>query len=466
MSYKLFFYILISFFIGGCSSSKQVVNPISEIVVEEIDKPDWVKNRPLDSQYYIGIAVASKIANPTTYSTVAQNNALTELASSIEVHVKSNSMLFSFENQNEFKDDFKEFVQVKTNRNIENHELVNTWETDNEYWVYYRLSKSRYKEDNQRKIDKAINLSVTILNQATQDWENGNYRMSMTHYFEALKLIKPYLSESLEITLNNSENVFLGNYLLTQISQKAREFHIQGEKTIINARWGTSIESEDLTYTVTNAKGKPLSQIPVDFSYSEGIIRPRYVVTSSLGKVFTEIKKVGNSNTIQKVEAKVNFQKMVLKNTRPDEIEKVIFKRIANVSSTVKIKVDAPIIYVVSNELSLNRKYNHVIKDAFELKASELGFIIGKSLKNADLVVDISVNTKIAAELYDLKNVLLDAQFKVTQKRKSTIVYQENISNLKGVSSTNNKASEQAYAKAKDQVINKIVPRFYRKYTN
>jgi len=468
MSYKSIFYLVLFSFglFSNCSSSKQVAKPAEVVGDQGGAKPRWVTSRPTDSGYYIGIAVASKTTTPTTYATMAQRNALNELASSIEVKVKSNSMLFSFEEQNAYRDEFKEFVQVKTNQSIENYELVATWENAYEYWVYYRLSKTQFQKDKQERISKATDLSVGILNQAEQEWSLGNYRMAMIHFFDALKPIKPHLGESLEVTLNGSKDVFLGNYLLTQISQATRAFVLSGKTSMIENTWGSQVSSEKLTFLVQSPEHKPLAQIPVQFTYSEGLIRPRDGVTSSSGMVFTEIKKMGNTHTLQEVKAVIDFQEMVLGNGRPDEIDKLIFERISNVSSTIKIKVLAPTIYIDAKELASGRGNTTTLKKAFELEANQLGFLSTKSRKEADLIVEITANTQNAGESYDLKYVYLNAQIKVVEQKTQAVVYQEAISKLKGVGATYKEASLQAYGKAKDQVRQKIVPRFYRRYTN
>lgn len=461
----IFFIFLLSIgLFTNCSTTKGTQSVSNAETNQGGVKPRWVTHRPIDSEYYIGIAVASKTATPTTYANVAQGNALNELASSIEVKVRSNSMLFSFEEQNTYRDEFKEFVQVKTNQNIENYELVASWENAYEYWVYYRLSKVQFQKDKQARITKATDLAVGILNQAEQEWASGNYRLAMIHFFDALKPIKPYLGESLEVTLNGSKDVFLGNYLLSQISQGTRAFVLTGNSPVIEGKWGAKIPSEDLTFNVNGPDDKPLSQIPVQFSYSEGMIRPRDGKTSSEGLVFTEIKKLGNTNTLQEVKAEIDFQEMVLGNVRPDEIDKLIFEQISNVSSAIKIKVLAPSIYV--NATATVGDANSILKKAFESEASQMGFLIVSDKKKADLVVEISANTQKAGASYDLKNVYLDAHFKVVQQDVQFVVYQEDITKLKGVSATYDSAVSQAYEKAKEQVVKKIVPRFYRKYIN
>ena len=57
--------------------------------------PKWVKNRPVSSEYYIGVSVVSK--DVENYMQLAKNKALQDLASQISINISSNSVLHQFE---------------------------------------------------------------------------------------------------------------------------------------------------------------------------------------------------------------------------------------------------------------------------------------------------------------------------------------------------------------------------------
>ena len=458
-------YLLLVLILGfsQCKSNKSIPE---NTVTNQVVRPSWVNKRPTNPSYYIGIAMASKSASPTTYQLVAQRNALNELASSIEVKVNSNSMLFTFEESNSTRDEFKEFVQIKTNQKVENFEEVAVWENDYEYWVYYRLAKAQYKKDKQADIDLATNKSRDLVKQGENEWEQGNFRQGMIYFFDALNPIKPYLGEPLPVTLNNSKEVYLGNYILSQISQGVREFQISPVLINVNAIWGGNVSSKDLTFKVSDRKDKAIDLVPVRFTYSEGMIRPREGVSGVKGMVFTEISKLTSTNSIQEVGAEIDFQTMITGDNRPDEIEQLIFHEISTPKTSIKLNVSAPLIYVYSKEQSFGIGKGSSLKSAFKTKSSEMGFGLATSQKQADIVVYIESNTTKAGVNYDLNNVYINGVVKVTDKRSNAIIYQDKITNIKGVSNSFQNASKEAYKKGEEQILKKIVPRFYRKYTN
>ena len=450
----------------NCGGGKEVASGSKTPVHDKGgNKPGWAKSRPIDFDYYIGIAVASKSANPSSYALVAQRNALNEMASQIEVQVKSNSMLFSFEDQNQFNDEFKEFIQVKANQQIGNYEEVASWETDFEYWVYYRLSKEQYRKDKEAKIQKAIDLSVGFLNQAEAQENAHDYTNAMKLYFKAFGPIKLFLGEPLQVIHNDSE-VYLGNFLFDKISSLAHKFSIKPNYTSIKAVWGGEVTSKDLTFKVSDDMDRNVLEMPVSFEYSEGIIRPRSDISNFEGEVFTEIKKISNTEGLQEVQAKINFKKLITSDRSTDEATNLILEKLYSPVTSININVVAPSIFVFSNELEFALGSGNTLKDAFISQASVMGFNISSNKKTADIIVEIKTDTKKSGVTYDLSNTYLNGSVVITQQSTGSVIYQDKLTSIKGVSSSFKLASKEAYKKGSLYIIEKIVPRFYRKYVS
>lgn len=63
--------------------------------LEAQERPDWVKQRPVSSMHYIGIACVSK--SEKDYMQKAKQQALNDLISEIKVNVASTSLLHTLE---------------------------------------------------------------------------------------------------------------------------------------------------------------------------------------------------------------------------------------------------------------------------------------------------------------------------------------------------------------------------------
>ena len=134
ISFNYFFILLVTL---SCSPNTSVAKRRA---------PQWVKERPVSSEYYIGIAVTNKNTNAGNYMQLAKNQALQDLASEISINISSNSVLHQFEDNTSFKEEFEANVKTSIVQELEAYEMLASWtnKKTNEYWVYYRLSKNQY----------------------------------------------------------------------------------------------------------------------------------------------------------------------------------------------------------------------------------------------------------------------------------------------------------------------------------
>ena len=87
----------------------------------------------------------------------AKKNALYDLASEIKVDISSNSVLYTVQNNNNFNENFNSLIKLSNSDNIEGYTLVDSYENEKQYWVYYQLDKQEYAN---RKAEKKISCST------------------------------------------------------------------------------------------------------------------------------------------------------------------------------------------------------------------------------------------------------------------------------------------------------------------
>ena len=98
------------------------------VVTALAQSPEWISNRPTSDAHYIGIAPASK--NNTSYRKIAKRNALDDLLSEIRVTVQSVSILNQMDKNGTFKEEFESIIKSTVADEIENLELVDTYEDE------------------------------------------------------------------------------------------------------------------------------------------------------------------------------------------------------------------------------------------------------------------------------------------------------------------------------------------------
>ena len=193
------------------------------------DMPDWVRQRPVSSLYYIGIGRADK--TDKDYMQLAKQNALKDLASELKVQVSSNSLLHTLEAQGgDIDSRFEETVQVNVCEDIEKFHLAGMWQNEREYWVYYELSVIDYEEYTAWRIQEAIGRGYDFWMKGKIALEAGEPMMALEFWIKGLQVVQPVVNEELRCSheeeqidvacelYSSVKNIFTGAVLHTDRS--------------------------------------------------------------------------------------------------------------------------------------------------------------------------------------------------------------------------------------------------------
>ena len=159
-------------------------------------KPAWVKQRPNNPDYYIGIAFSKKTGNTIDYMQDTRTRALRELSSEIEVTISSNSILQQLESNNDFYQSYESKINASVLQTLEGYELE-TWEDKKEYWVMARLSKTKHKLQKEMKLDRAKMTASVHIEEAQKHLANQRPYAALESYFKAALSIKDHLEADL-----------------------------------------------------------------------------------------------------------------------------------------------------------------------------------------------------------------------------------------------------------------------------
>lgn len=208
---SIFTYLLFCFFL--------IVNTfIISQTTETALAPGWVTKRPVNSSKFIGIGVADKTSG-NNYQGEAKKNALFDLSSEIKVDISSNSILYTVQNNNQFNENFNSLIKLSNTDNIEGYKLVDAYENEKQYWLYYELDKQEYENQKARKKQLTIAKAVNLINVSFVDEKDGNFTGSLKKRIQAFGILSPYLNEELAFeTTNNVKNIFeLSNTIQKQL---------------------------------------------------------------------------------------------------------------------------------------------------------------------------------------------------------------------------------------------------------
>lgn len=162
---------------------------------QQTNRPDWVKQHPVSGLSYIGIGMAE--ISEGDYQQKAKQNALSDLVSEIQVVIAANSLLNTLEDDGNVKQTFAESIRTEARAEIENFRLVDSWRSDNEYWVYYELNKDDYAALVEARRQKAIRNGFDFWYKGHITLQQGDLMTAIQLFSNGMEAIRSVLNQEL-----------------------------------------------------------------------------------------------------------------------------------------------------------------------------------------------------------------------------------------------------------------------------
>lgn len=454
VGFLVFPIFVISTILFSCKAKKE-----AEAVPPPPPPPSWVAERPTNPAYYIGIGIAGKVSAGANYMQVAKENALNDLASEIKVNVSGNSVLYTMENETGFKEDFKSTTKLSSTVDLEGFEQSGVYETPDSYYIYYKLSKAKYKEIRDAKINTAISLSKQSRAEAIQQSANGNNAQAMFNYYQALVSIEEFLNEPLKTEVDGQEQYY-GSLLLNEMQQLANELTIEPQIKEMTITQGSVIPDNKTTFIVKDKSGKPQAGVRVAFSMGDEVLLKEYAISDHTGKANSSVGSIKESGR--------NILKAQLTTDIKNKKNKVVIRLMDKIqwpSSAMVINVEAP---RVSLSVSLSKNGKKVsdaeIVQAFSSAAVSNGFMIAENLKKANLTADIILNSKESGVFQDLYSVTFSGYISFKDTKTQSEIFRESFDGLRGVDLNYDRAYSKGLEAFKKRLVYETIPRFRRKH--
>ncbi|MEZ5197227.1 MAG: LPP20 family lipoprotein [Bacteroidales bacterium] len=224
--------------------------------------PDWVKQKPIISDCYVGVGSAKKIGTAAQYKQNARQDALADLASEVSTRVSSTSVLHSIETDYGIVENFNQRIEVSTSEYLEGFEPVDVYEDEDAYWIYFKVSKAEFQEKKMQKKQDALSAAVLKYEAGQKELNENKPRESLTFFLQGLAAITNYLSEDTKTDYKGS-SIDIGNELYASVDFIVNGLSIKGEISEITIKRGSSYNG-DLLFKV-EFNERPAQAIPVNF---------------------------------------------------------------------------------------------------------------------------------------------------------------------------------------------------------
>lgn len=432
--------------ISSCGGTKKA----SQIPVS----PSWVQVRPSTALYYVGIGSARKTKDINGYMQTAKQNALADMASDISINISSNSVLSAFESQQRFSEDYSSTIRADAQKELEGYEVVETWEDELNYWVYYRLSKETYRKLTEEKKRNAVLKSLDYYDKAIKSIESDETRVGLVLLVKSLEPIKPYFAESIVANYNGKE-IFLGNEIIQVISTTLNNLSISGP-TDLTVKMGKPVLQTALQFTVNYKQKNPQKAIPLKANYTEKLISPNKTTTDANGVASFGIDAVRSSKSSERFNVRVDLESIVSEGTTDFTIRKLLSK--FNVPEfEVTINVTKPSFYISSSEKNIGKPLvDNLLLEAAKRKLVEAGMPLVERFSNADYVLNIDAFTVQTAQSGEFRQASLTATISV-KNSDGNEVYRKNLEKIVGAHFDIEVAGKNAYAEAVKKIENTVM---------
>jgi hypothetical protein len=449
------FPLLILLALAACKGSQQAQVPPPQ---PQDTRPEWVRSRPVSSLYYVGIGLGLKARGDAQET--ARKNALDQLAQEISVRVEGNSLLFTADGRNRFDESFTSTIRTTTTEQLEGYELVDTYESGAEVWMYYRLSKSEHARLKAERKAKAIATSLDLHQRSRTSTAAGNLREAIDQDLRALIAIKPYWGEN-DLAEVEGKQVPLATEVFAHLQSLTSGIRLALLPERIELDYGNHFRREVLV-TATygeNGQGRDLPQLPLRISYAgmDGAVAEQKN-TDGEGRLRTSVQRVAVAQSGNELVVRPDMDALVSKDLEP-AVVKALVGSLSVPQARSSISVRMPRVHMRATEANLGAPVGDAgLSVVLREELTRNGFRMVDRESEADLLMQLTCSTRMGGEASGFQTAFLDASWSLRDRKTNETVKDGVKQNVKGIQLSAEKAGLDAYKKAAQEVRKEIVP--------
>jgi hypothetical protein len=402
-------------------------------------QPAWMKQKPIIPGYYIGIGSTKKVGASSEYIANARKDALADLAGEVSAQVSSTSVYHTIENKYGHIESFDQRIETTVGDYLEGFEPIEFYETDDSYWVYFRIDKTTYVEKKEMKKQEAIAVALAKYNSGLMEENGGKPKEALAFYLQGLQSIKPYLKEETSVTLNDIK-IDIGNRLFSSMDLLLSALSISAETSEVEVKRGISSDQR-LTFKVLY-KSQPAQGIPVGFSYTGGYLKNDRNTTDGNGIAILQLEVIYSKNKHEQLTAQINLKEIASKAVEDTFIRGLILKKSLQ-PATVTIDIESPTLLLEIAENCCGGDECSRLIQVFNQIATSSGFRFVNS-EPFDFAFQLTYNIIPGSSAGGLVSAELKGKISIVDKDNKTIWTKE-INGIRGVGSTDAQAREKAF---------------------
>lgn len=419
-------------------------------------QPEWTLQQPFDNGYYSAVVKIPKKA--PNYKELARNEAIREISTQISVQIDSDIALKETEANGIPSSELISSIRSSSNNKIRDLQLVGTYETKNDYWAYYRLSKSEYYAWRKNQCEQATAQALNLLNEF--DLSQTNLTSGISALLKGLELIVDYTDMDLTTSYRNKQ-INLYNELFFRLNHLTEKVKINyAEKEIdLTAK---QRERKSITVFVIYQQEIPVNNFPVCFNFLSGkgeIVAKG--LTDENGKAELIINRITSFSTPQFIEAKPDKDFWLVGIENP--IVKTMFGNLQFLPATLKLNVNRPKAFV---QYSFNNTSGTDYRNILLKKLQDLDLEVSTNQNESDYTFEVNIITRNSEFLPLLKqySAVADAYIELIDSRTGKSIYNTNLTGIKSVAVTTDAVKGKNELDAVNELCDKVMFMLVQQY--
>jgi hypothetical protein len=438
--------------VSACKTKKQTTEVTRS-------KPQWTSTRPIDNNYYIGIGIVNKNVG-ADYQSVGKKNAINDLVSEIKVTVNTQSLLSQFQDNTEFRQKFESETRLAALNTIEGFEVVDSWEDQTTYFVYYRLSKEKYEEIKRRKMMAAIDRAENFYKQSLQLNAINDYMQILRLKIRSLAAVQDYLNENIEVNIGG-RNVSLISEVLSSLQKQLIQLKVESSIKQISGKVGKPVATPIKALAFDASSKLPLAYVPLIFQSESGKVRGGAAVpTNESGNADLNILSIMSRDPVQTVKIVPDIKSIMQVDSLNDILKNILTRMDVN-SHLIRIQVTPLNIYINANEQNYSGKMSNApIETLIRRTLNENGCVFVSTPEQADYTLTLTANTEKAQAIWgNMQTANLSVSIVLYDMNLKSSVYKDGISDIKGYHTTSEQAGMDAYKQGLEKFNKEVLPK-------
>lgn len=375
------------------------------------EMPDWVTEKPRESNAYHGIGYA-KVVTDGSHVSRAKNVALQDLASEISVEIRGSLTDFQEERNGKVRKSVISNIEARTRNHLAGYELAGTWQDQDTYWVYYRLDKVDYEQQQLERRESARMACLIQLETVKADRGQVGLSTRLQRFVTAKNSLGEYLPGELMLSEEgNDSRIALHSHVGDQLRLELESICMGFTPSNAEIPFQPGAIHK-LTLKTTDCNSSPVVSVPVQLSDSVSC-NPASGLTGADG-TFQFTYTVPHDYVKQSlINAQIDLEPILAADDQlAADFPFLTTINLTEVGLTVEHQLQTAAVVVEGTD---NLRFKKLILDGVDKWASRRGLDLVESGGSSDYLVEVTFSSRPGGEFYGQHVAFVDLVISITE---------------------------------------------------